>query len=260
MRLSLLLFTCLCLTGSTYAQSLIRLKNLQLGPAFSIQANNQDATVQDLGPITKDPQHFPNWNIDGMKKNWRLFQLDIPIGAHVSLLTTWDFYSDRKKKYNDNKEWKIGVEYTTFQHRSWPFRSIDENGTDKINFRRKSQHMGVYSDFVFKKHIRKRSTYAYIGAGGSLTYTVSGRVEETKKHIENSTVVSDEKYEHATNSRRDIALLLPMGFEFWGSRSVSRVGLNIGMQPGIVLIKEKMLPLFTSPVMRFTARLIYNLH
>lgn len=95
---------------------------------------------------------------------------------------------------------------------------------------------------------------------GYLSYTVSGKLEE--KSVEYTAIATSisEEYDHATNPRRDLGIVFPLGFELWGSKSVSRVGLNMGLRPGIVLIKEKTLPLFVSPVFGCTVRLVYNLH
>lgn len=265
MRLSLLLLACFCITGSAHAQSFMRLKNVQLGPSFSLQLKGQDTTLAHLGPLTKDPQDFPNWNIDTMVSIEPLIQLRLAkaIVTHVSLLTTWEFYNPGKKGYDDRKELKIGVEYSYVENNKWSMtgkrRRRLETDWDNIKFRRTTAHMGLYSDFIFKKALNKK-VFFYFGAGGSLAYTISGRITETKAYMVNYNVVSTEKYEHLTHSRRDIAILLPVGFDLWGSKSISRVGMNIGMRPGLVFIKETMFPAFTSPVMGFTIRLVYNLH
>lgn len=263
MRISLLLFSFICFANSIHGQSFMRLRNLQLGPALSIQAKNQDGSIADLAPITKDPQHFPNWSPEDMdRRGWDFFRLKVPVGGHVSLLSTWDFYDRHKKAYSNNKEWKIGAEYTTFEHvfRSYKDKFVLGANGEKLSYQRKSQHLALYSDFVFKKPLRKISSFVYFGAGGYLSYTVSGKLEEKRVEYTEFATTLNEQYDHAANPRRDIGVVFPMGIELWGSKSVSRVGLNVGMRPGIVLIKEKMLPLFVSPVVGFTVRLVYNLH
>jgi hypothetical protein len=243
----------------------MRLKNLQLGPSFALQLKGQDTTLAHLGPLTKDPQDFPRWNIDTMQSIEPFIQLRLAraIVTHVSLLTTWEFYNPRKKGYDDRKELKIGIEYSYVENNKWDMtgkrsRSM-ETEWDRVTFRRTSAHIGLYTDFTFKKALN-RKMYFYFGAGGSLAYTISGRITETKADIVNYKVISTEKYEHPTHSRRDITLLLPVGFDLWGSKSISRVGMNIGMRPGLLLIKEKMLPTFATPIMGVSIRLMYNFH
>ncbi|MRG46400.1 hypothetical protein GFS24_14860 [Chitinophaga sp. SYP-B3965] len=243
----------------------MRLKNLQLGPSFALQAKGQDTTVAHLAPLTKDPQAFPNWNIDTMHTVKPLIQMGLAraIVTNVSLLTTWEFYNPRKKGYDDRKELKIGIEYTYVENNRFSMsgkpKSWRDTTWDDVNFRRTSAHLGLYTDFVFKKALNKKM-YFYFGAGGSLAYTISGRITETKGDMVNYKVVSTEKYEHPTLSRRDISLFLPVGFELWGSKNISRVGMNVGMRPGLMFIKETNLPAFISPTMGVTIRLIYNLH
>ena len=263
MRLSLLLFAFSCITYSCYAQSFMRLKNLQLGPSLSFQVKGQDTTIDHLRPITKDPQHFPHRNIDTMRSVWTLIRPPIALGGHISLLTTWEFYSNRKKGHDDRKEWRIGIEYTDYDHRkrsmtSKRIRHLDSTW-EEVSIERKTRHLGLYTDFIIKKAIN-RKFYFYFGAGGYLSYTVRGNVKEIDSQVENYKVVSSETYLHATHSRRDLVFLFPLGFDLFASKSVSRVGLNFGMRPGVMLIKETMLPVFASPVIGFNLRLIYNLH
>ncbi|SIO44896.1 hypothetical protein [Chitinophaga niabensis] len=243
----------------------MRLKNLQLGPSFSLQAKGQDTSLAHLGPITKDPLHFPNWDTDTMRSIEPLIQLRLAkaVVIHVSLLSTWEFYNPRKKGYDDRKELKIGVEYSYVENNKWSMTGKPKRGLatewDDITFRRTSAHLGLYSDFVFRKRLNTKACF-YLGAGASLAYTISGRINETKGDMVNYKVVSTEKYEHLTHSRRDISILLPIGFDLRGSGNNSRLGMNIGMRPGVVFIKETMYTLFTSPVMGLTIRFIYNLH
>lgn len=269
MRLSLPLFLILCMACHFATAQKIRLKSLQFGPSIGMQIMRQDTTMTEVRQLIKDPQTFPRNNIDTLERDFGrgLFQ-GTTSHLQLSLLTTWEFPSDKKTLWDMQKEWSIGIEYIYISNNQprWStvpnFSSPQQDTIIDISFRRNAYSLGVYTEFLFKKGFKKDRFSIYAGLGGSLAYSIAGHVKETK-HLRDYTSykeVGEETYRHETEQRRDISVLFPMGVMFRPGGHRRPLGIAMGIRPGFMIVKEKNLGGYVPGMIGYNARLVYHFH
>lgn len=266
MRLSLLLFTALCLVCNIANAQSIRLKSLQFGPTLAIQFERQDTTVADLRKLVKDPLHFPVTNVDTFDVSpGRSIFYRTGSSAQFSLLTTWEFYSKRKEEFDLQKELRFGVEYSYYGHNGVSLDAVHYPVTEpgvvnNVSFRRNNHFLALYTDFILKKGFSHNRIFLFAGAGGYVAQSISGNIVENRRQqkVGNEDIIA--KYTHATDTRRDVAVLFPMGIDMRSGNPRRPLGVSLGMRPGFVIVKEKSISAFTSGMLGFTARMVYHFH
>lgn len=264
MRLSLPLFISLCLVCNITNAQKIRLKSLQLGPTLGVEISRQDTTIAKIRALVKEPQRFPVSDVDTLDRTpGHTIFYNAGSQAQFSLLTTWEFLNGRKEKPFLQKEWRIGLEYSYYGHSSLGLDTYDYTGQEPkattVSFFRVNHFLGLYSDFIFKKGFSHNRISLFAGAGGYLAYSLNGKIKETKGNRVGNNVVTEE-FSHPTHGRRDIAMLFPLGIDMRSGNPRRPLGVTLGIRPGFMIQKEKMLSSFTTGMIGFTARMVYHFH
>lgn len=263
MRPSLLLSLFLCIICNiTYAQKM-RLKSIQFGPTLAVQVERQDTTMTLMRQLVKEPQRFPKNSLDTLESSpARGWFFGSVTGVQASLLTAWEINADKKGKLGLQKEWRIGIEYSYLRNREEEWSSTDYTASsfDQVSFERQNHFMGLYTDFILKKGVARNRVTFFAGAGGYLAYSFSGRIVEklSRGLYLMNTEPSVEKTYHATEPRRDIAILFPMGIDLRSANQRRPLGVSLGIRPGFMIVKEKNIASFVPGMIGFTARMVYQ--
>lgn len=265
MRQSLLLSFFLCIICNiAYAQK-IRLKSMQFGPTLAVQVTRQDTTMALMRQLVKEPQRFPKNSLDTLERSpGRGWFYGSATGVQASLLTAWEINPEKRGKLGLQKEWRIGIEYSYLRNseEEWNTADFSTSSFSHVSFERQLHFMGFYTDFLLKKGVARDRVTFYAGAGGYLAYSFSGRiVEELSRGLYIMNVEpSIEKTYHATERRRDIAVLFPLGIDLRSANPRRPLGVSLGIRPGFMIVKEKNLATFVPGMIGWTARIVYQFY